>query len=188
MISACSGWWHGCTRLLGVAVLVFLGVLTPIRLGQMEDAGGGQDVFRTVTAEAVLRITAKDFQLKDLNGSLVRLSDFRGKRAVLLYFWATWCPGCISIKPAVAKLRSDVSAERMEILAINVGAPDSLERVMHYQKGHPSPYPVLYDGAGQVTTAYQVLGIPLFILVDKDGSVVYRNNMLPGNIEKYLGN
>ena len=187
MIPACSGWWPGCTRLLSVAGLVFLVVLTPIGLGQMDDFGR-QDVFRTATAEAVLKITAKDFQLKDLNGSLVRLSDFRGKRAVLLYFWATWCPGCISIKPAVAKLRSDVSAERMEILAVNVGAPDSLERVMHYQKGHPSPYPVLYDGAGQVTTAYQVLGIPLFILVDKDGSVVYRSNMLPGNIEKYLGN
>jgi peroxiredoxin len=162
-------------------------ILTPIHLCKMKDPGG-QELFRAATAEAVLKITAKDFQLKDMNGSLVRLSDFRGKRAVLLYFWATWCPGCIAVKPAVAKLRSAVSAERMEILAVNVGAPDSLERVMQYQKGHPSPYPVLYDGAGEVSTAYQVLGIPLFILVDKDGSVVYRNNMLPGNIEKYLGN
>ena len=187
MMSDCRDQRSTRMMLGGAGVLALLFILAPIHLCQLKDAGESK-LFQAATAEAVLKITAKDFQLKDMNGSLVRLSDFRGKRAVLLYFWATWCPGCITVKPAVAKLRSAVSAERMEILAINVGAPDSLERVMQYQKGHPSPYPVLYDGAGQVSTAYQVLGIPLFILVDKDGSVVYRNSTLPGNIDKYLGN
>ncbi len=32
---------------------------------------------------------APDFQLKDLNGNVVSLKDYRGK-PVMLYFWATW--------------------------------------------------------------------------------------------------
>ncbi|HBZ55728.1 MAG TPA: hypothetical protein DEO88_09995 [Syntrophobacteraceae bacterium] len=174
-------------KLSGMVILALVLILAPVQVCQFGDMDRWTPLHQA-TAEAVLKITAKDFQLKDMSGSLVRLSDFRGKRAVLLYFWATWCPGCIAVKPAVAKLRLAVSTDRMEILAINVGAPDSLERVMQYQKGHPSTYPVLYDGAGEVSTAYQVMGIPLFILVDKDGSVVYRNSTLPGDIDKYLGN
>jgi len=37
-----------------------------------------------------------------------------------------------------------------------------------------------------VTDAYQVRGIPLFVLISKEGSVVYRSNSLPGNIQRYL--
>jgi peroxiredoxin len=173
-----------CMCVMGAVVLSL--VLMPIGVGQRRDSGQA-GVFRATSAEAVLKVPAKDFELKDLDGAQVRLSDFRGKQAVLLYFWASWCPGCIAIKPAVAELRSAVSRDRMVILAVNVGTGDTLERLMQYQKGHPTPYPVLYDDGGKVSRAYQVQGIPLFILVDKEGSVIYRDNRLPGNIEKYLG-
>jgi peroxiredoxin len=161
-------------------------VLVPIGIGQDKESGE-QTVLRLMSAEAILKIPAKDFELKDLDGAQVRLSDFRGKQSVLLYFWASWCPSCISIKPQVAKLRTNVGRDRLEILAINVGAGDTLERLMQFQKGHPTTYPVLYDDGGKVSRAYQVQGIPLFVLIDKEGAVVYRNNLLPGDIEKYLG-
>jgi peroxiredoxin len=170
-----------------LAVVVALSVvLAPMGVGPGEEAGDA-GWFRLSSAQAVLKVPAKDFELKDLSGVSVRLSDFRGKQAVLLYFWASWCPGCVAVKPQVAKLRSSVSRDRMEILAINVGSGDTLERLTQYQKGHPTPYPVLYDDGGKVSRAYQVQGIPLFILIDKEGSLIYRNFQLPSDIEQYLG-
>ncbi len=169
--------------------MVSLGlILAPIGVGLfLPDSSGKPTLFISENAEAALKVLAKDFELKDLDGGQVRLSDFRGKQAVLLYFWASWCPGCIAIKPSVAEMRSNISRDRLAILGINVGTGDPLERLMQYQKGHPVPYPVLYDDGGKVSRAYQVQGIPLFILIDKEGSVIYRNNQLPRDIEHYLG-
>jgi peroxiredoxin len=131
-------------------------------------------------------VGAIDFELKDLNDSPVRLSQFRGNRYVLVYFWATWCPYCLAVKPEIQKIRDRIPAQEMEILAINVGGGDSIERLKKYQEGHPVPYPVLYDGNGGVTRAYQVQGIPLFLLVNKEGNIVFKDNMLPPDITKYM--
>jgi cytochrome c biogenesis protein CcmG, thiol:disulfide interchange protein DsbE len=132
------------------------------------------------------KLPAIDFELPDLNGAVVRLSKFKGERTVLIYFWATWCPYCSSVRPEVTKLREKVGPSEMEILAIDVGGSDSIERVKRYQEGHPVSWPILYDGEGKVARAYKVQGIPLFILVNKEGIVVYRESDPPSDVRKYL--
>lgn len=129
---------------------------------------------------------APDFELPDLNGSQVRLSAYRGNRPVLLYFWATWCPSCLAAKPEIAKLRDKIGRDSMEILGINVGNGDTLDRLKRYQQGHPVPWPVLFDAAGKVTRSYRVQGIPHFVLVDTEGNMVYWGNSLPADPKKYL--
>jgi peroxiredoxin len=160
-------------------------VVVPVGLSWFMNPGHAP-ALALVDAHAAASVPAKDFQLKDLDGSLVRLSDYKGKQAVLLYFWATWCPSCVAVKPQVAKLRADLSRDSLEILGVNVGTGDTLEKLLQYQKGHPASYPILYDDGGKVSRAYQIQGIPLFILIDKEGAVVYRDHQLPANIQKYL--
>jgi peroxiredoxin len=173
----------------GLVARCFVGLLIIAVL--MSIAAGGGGPFESLSGHlprfaSAAGPSANDFQLKDLNGSAVRLSDYKGRQSVLLYFWATWCSACKTVKPEISKLRSEIGRDKMEILAINVGHIDTLEKVMQYQKAQPIPCTVLYDDGGKVTDAYQVRGIPLFVLINKEGSVVYRSNSLPGNIQRYL--
>jgi thiol-disulfide isomerase/thioredoxin len=129
---------------------------------------------------------APDFELQDVKGKSFKLSQFRGDRPVMLYFWATWCPACMSMKPHIAKVRDKVPSQDLEILGINVGEGDSLEKVKRYQEGHPASYPILYDAGSKVARVYRVQGIPMFVLVDKDGQIVYQGNDLPQDPMKLL--
>jgi len=149
-----------------------------------DDSIGGSG--RLSLASASEAKTAPDFDLPDLDGRHIRLSEYKGKRPVLIYFWATWCPYCVAAKPKVAKLREEIKPEEMEILGVNVGGSDSLERVKRFQTGHPSNWPILYDGDSKVAQTYRVQGIPLFVLVDKDGNEAYRGTNLPEDPLKYL--
>lgn len=132
------------------------------------------------------KVAAPDFELQDLKGTNVKLSQFRGDRPVMLYFWATWCPSCLAIKPHIAKVREKVTEKEMEILGINVGEGDSLEKVKRYQEGHPVTWPVLYDVGSRVARTYKVQGIPMFVLINKEGMIVYQGNDLPQDPLKLL--
>ncbi len=69
----------------------------------------------------------------------------------------------------------------IEVLAINVGSGDSLDKVQRYEKADPAPYTVLYDPDSKVTRSYKVEGIPHFVLLDKTGAVKYSGNRLPSD-------
>jgi peroxiredoxin len=125
---------------------------------------------------------APNFQLPDLNGTTVDFAKIKGQKPVLLYFWASWCSYCMAVRPAVVDLRNAVPQNDLEILAINVGVNESLEKVKRYQQAHPAPFTVLYDADSKVVHQYQVQGIPLFVLLDKSGAVKYRGNELPPNL------
>ncbi len=170
-----------CVLMLVASVLAFHFVLrgTGVAVEDEEKTG-------LMAARGATERMAPDFELQDLEGNTVKLSGLREEKAVLLYFWATWCPHCISAKPKLAKLRREVSENDLEILGINVGSGDSLERVKRFQKGHPATWPILYDTDSKVSRAYGVQGIPLFVIVDQKGREVYRGNDFPEAPLEYL--
>ena len=59
-----------------------------------------------------------DFELEDLEGSKVRLSDLKGK-AVFLNFWATWCPPCREEMPHMQEFYEKYKDSDVVILAVN---------------------------------------------------------------------
>jgi len=170
-----TSWW----------ILIACAAALPLLWG-VHDVKAAPDTLRSASLPGQDKKAAPDFELPDLNGSTVRLSAYRGNRPVLLYFWATWCPSCLAAKPEIAKLRDKIGRDSMEILGINVGNGDTLDRLKRYQQGHPVSWPVLFDAAGKVTRSYRVQGIPHFVLVDTEGNMVYWGNSLPADPKKYL--
>lgn len=132
------------------------------------------------------KAAAPDFVLQDLNGSSVSLSQFKGHKPVLIYFWATWCHYCLASRPGVINLRKSVPEADIEILAIDVGSGDSLTKLKRFEESDPAPYTVLYDTDSKVTRSYHVEGIPHFVLLDKTGAVKYTGNQLPSDPMKLL--
>jgi peroxiredoxin len=138
---------------------------------------------QNATATAV---AAPDFQLQDLKGANVTLSQFKGQKPVLLYFWATWCHFCMAVRPEVIELRKATAQDDIEILAINVGSGDSLAKLKRFEESDPAPYTVLYDPDSKVTHSFKVEGIPHFVLLDKTGAIKYQGNRLPSDPMKLL--
>lgn len=116
-------------------------------------------------------LTAPDFTLKDLNGNIVKLSEFRGK-PVYLNFWASWCPPCKAEIPEIQKFYQQ-NKDKVAVLAVNLTSNDKLTDVVNILKDSNANFPVLLDtnANSSVADAYQVYGIPASFFIDKNGII-----------------
>ncbi|MBT9166633.1 MAG: Thiol-disulfide oxidoreductase ResA [Chloroflexi bacterium] len=111
---------------------------------------------------------APAFTLPAIDGQDISLHNLRGK-AVLLNFWATWCPSCRAEKPHLIAAYNDFADRGVVMLGVNIGESPSLVREYVIQKG--IPFPVLLDTETQVASLYQVRGIPTTFLIDGQGVI-----------------
>ena len=113
---------------------------------------------------------APDFALKTLQGKTVRLSELRGKKVVLINFWATWCPPCRMEMPTMQKIYSEYKGKGFEILAINI-EPDAKDEIREFMKELRLTFPVLLDADMKVLQKYRIIGLPVSVLIDRKGIV-----------------
>ena len=125
-----------------------------------------------------------DFTLPDLDGRPVTLGPFLGKKPVLLVFWATWCPECEAAIPEINALTTGPIAEKLQIFGLDFR--ESREKVARAVTSRGIRYPVLLDLRGEVARAYGVVGVPTYILIGREGKVLYREHVLPGDISRFL--
>ena len=112
------------------------------------------------------KVMAQNFALKDLNGNLVHLKDYRGK-VVLLNFWATWCLPCLVEMPSMEKLFNKYKNKDFVILAVDM--QEDLETVKKFKERFNLSFPILLDEEGVVATYYGVRGIPATYFIDREG-------------------
>ncbi len=112
---------------------------------------------------------APDFELKDLDGNLVKLSDYKGK-VVIIDFWATWCGPCRRGIPEFIALQSEYGEDKLAILGISVDQGD-LSVVPAFAKNYGINYPVLYANVDVQRKYGPIRSIPTAFIVDKVGKV-----------------
>ena len=116
---------------------------------------------------------ASDFELKDMKGNTVKLSDYKGKK-VYLKFWATWCGPCRKSMPELEKLVKDTDRD-FEILTIMApglqGEKTEEEFVKWFDQQDYKSVPVLYNPDGSAFANYQVRSIPTEVFIDSQGKI-----------------
>lgn len=117
---------------------------------------------------------APDFTLTDITGKRHRLSDYRGKD-VLLIFWATWCRPCIIEMPHLIELRNTTDEDKLAMLAITYITkipPNTTKMVKSLVKQRQINYTVISVDRGQVPAPYaNIRGIPSSFFVDSEGKI-----------------
>ena len=115
---------------------------------------------------------APDFTLTDIDGKQHKLSDYRGKD-VMIIFWATWCPPCRMEIPHLIALRNRVSKDRLAMLAISNEDPALVKKFVANQRLN---YTVLLEKGNMpkpfgVMRIYRTSGLPCGFFIDPDGKI-----------------
>ncbi|MBI3251997.1 MAG: TlpA family protein disulfide reductase [Candidatus Omnitrophica bacterium] len=111
------------------------------------------------------------FTLVDLNGQTVSLDGLlKEKKAVLVNFWATWCPPCREEIPDLIRLQRQYAARGFTALGVNVG--ESQGKVSAFAAKMGINYPVLLDEDQSVAENFRIVGIPTSLLVDSSGKIL----------------
>jgi peroxiredoxin len=113
---------------------------------------------------------APDFQLQNLDGQTVSLSDFRGK-PVLVNFWASWCGPCRVEMPFIQEIFEDEkwSDTGLVILAVDIG--ESHSTVKEFMESNGLSFTALLDINQDIALEYNIRAIPTTYLIDKDGII-----------------
>ncbi len=138
----------------------------------------------TETFAVGLREEAPDFTLKSLEGTNLRLEEYRGQ-VVLINFWASWCGPCRQEMPVLDRLHHRYEDTGFAVLGINVeGDSGSAQEIVDKTN---VTFPILLDDGQKVSELYSLEAMPSTVVVDRDGVIRYiHRGYKPGDEAKYV--
>lgn len=135
-------------------------------------------------AAVTVQDTAPDFTLKSLEGTNLRLDEYRGQ-VVLINFWASWCGPCRQEMPLLDRLHQRYVDTGFSVLGINVEGEEAPARALIDKI--PVTFPVLIDEGQLVSELYRLEAMPSTVVLDRDGIVRYiHRGYKPGDEAKYV--
>ncbi len=134
-------------------------------------------VFAAVEIGVNVGQKASPFKLSTVDGKELELESFAKDKVTLLVFGATWCPSCRHEIPILKEFHNELKDEGLNVLAIDI--QESEKKVKSFVEKQQINYPVVLDIDAKVAMQYKVVGIPLNVILDKNGVIVYKENRPP---------
>jgi peroxiredoxin len=114
---------------------------------------------------------APDFELTNLEGETVKLSDYQGKK-VILNLWATWCPPCQAEMPHMQNFYEKNKDNGIEILAVNLTSMDNgRATIKQFVDDFGLTFQIPLDEDGSIGRQYQAVSIPTSYMIDTKGVI-----------------
>jgi len=113
---------------------------------------------------------APDFVLPSLQGSNLRLSEYRSE-VVVVGFWSSWCRRCRQAMPLYESLRARYKDEGLNVLTIAVDGDQDEARKMAADYG--LKFPMLLDREHEVSRLYDLGRLPMTLVIDREGNVIF---------------
>jgi thiol-disulfide isomerase/thioredoxin len=127
----------------------------------------GQDVIGIPVGQTPPAVT-----LESLNGDSVALSQWIGKKPVIVEFWATWCPICAELLPRMEAAQKQYG-DRVAFLVVAVAVNQTKNSVRRHLERDPMPFTFLWDGNGAAVRAFEAPSTSYIAVLDTKGKVVY---------------
>lgn len=124
---------------------------------------------------------AIDFRFPDTEGREVALSDFKGK-VVYIDVWATWCGPCRQQIPALKELEKEYHGKNVVFMSVSTDKTADRQKWLDMVASEGLEGVQLHAGdkaRAEILDPYKISGIPRFILVGKDGSIISANAPRP---------
>ncbi len=158
-------------KILNLVIIFALLVLLFIFLGKSRSKNSNKisqpEQKLEINNEVSTTTTAYDFNLSDIKGKKVKLSDFKGN-VVILNFWATWCPPCRMEIPSFIELYKKYKNDGLTIIGVAI---DNEVKVKNFVKDNNINYPVLIADETTIMKYGGIRGIPTTFIIDKNGNI-----------------
>lgn len=133
-------------------------------------AGLGFVIFDTLREPNVkVGDAAPNFSIKTENGKTVTARDFGGKLLVL-NFWASWCPPCVSETPRLSQLQAQLGKEGVVVVGISIDSNEKSYR--NFLKRMRVGFEIARDGEARISSSYGTFKIPETYVINSQGKVV----------------
>jgi len=123
-------------------------------------------VIRAYKQQDIIKGPAPDFNEVFVDGKPATLSSYKGK-AVLIHFWATWCPICTFEQNSIEAISKDNN-----IITIAMNSGEAME-IQTYMEENNLSFPVIIDEDGILAQQYGVAGVPASFIVNPQGIIEY---------------
>lgn len=117
---------------------------------------------------------APAYAARTLDGDSVSLATLRGE-AVLLNVWATWCPPCREEMPDLQEIHEEFGQEGLRVVGVSIDASGADELVREFLDENGITYSILRDPGERITSLFPTPGVPITLLIDAEGTVVWRH-------------
>jgi peroxiredoxin len=140
---------------------------------------------------------AKDFKLKNIDGNMVSMADYKNAKGFIVVFSCNHCPYVKAYEGRIEALNKMYEAKGFPVIAINPNDPvqypeDSFENMQRNAKQKGFSFPYLMDESQEVAKSYGALKTPhVYVLERKDKNYIVRyvgaiddNTHAPENVTK----